>query len=118
MSPLTTLIAIVVLVLLVAFLVVRLIRRRKSRAEDYPEGEQLYVGNLPYQVNGYHLKEFFSQYGAVEYVRLIKDNRTGRSKGFAFVTFGNTKDAKNALSANGQDMRGRAIVVRMAKPRE
>lgn len=115
--PLPLIIAIVVVILLVATIFI--IKRRKSNQEQYyPESEQLYVGNLSYHVNTYHLKEFFSQYGQVQYVRLIKDNRTGRSKGFAFVTFNDAKDAKNALSASGQEIRGRAIVVRMAKPRD
>lgn len=93
-------------------------RPKKTTAQRYPANEQLYVGNLSYQVNGFHLKEFFSQYGEVQNVRLIKNPRTGRSKGFAFVTFASVKDAKKALVTNGQDIRGRAIVVRMAKPRD
>lgn len=95
----------------------------KNRAGDtatqhYPENEQLYVGNLSYQVNNFHLKEFFSQYGVVQNVRLIKNNRTGRSKGFAFITFASVKDAKKALSMNGEQFRGRPMVIRMAKPRD
>ncbi|MCX7121136.1 MAG: RNA-binding protein [Gammaproteobacteria bacterium] len=94
-------------------------KRRKNRAKQhYPESEQLYVGNLSYQMNGPQLKEFFSKYGDVQTVRLIKNNRTGRSKGFAFVTFSNLKDAKKALAANGEQLRARPLVVRMAKPRE
>lgn len=105
--------------LLLAIIIVRVKKRFFSnRAQHYPENEQLYVGNLPYQVNGFHLKEFFAQFGDVQNVRLIKNNRTGRSKGFAFVTFGNVKDAKKALDANGRDFRGRPMVIRMAKPRE
>lgn len=112
-------IAVVVLVAIVV--VVRVIKRKKSapvKAERYPVGEQLYVGNLSYHVNGFHLKQFFSEYGDVQTVRLIKNPKTGRSKGFAFVTYSNVKDAQKALASNGRDVRGRAIVVRMAKPRE
>ena len=106
-----------VIILLVLFL---LLRKRKNRTakQHYPESEQLYVGNLSYYANSHHLKEFFSEYGEVQHVRLIKNPRTGRSKGFAFVTFCNVKDAKKALAATGRDIRGRQIVVRMAKPRE
>ena len=62
--------------------------------------------------------KIFEKFGELQNVRLIKNSHTGRSKGFAFVTFGAVKDAKKALSLNGQDVRGRPIVVRMAKPRE
>lgn len=115
-SPLIIIAIVVLLVILIALIVVR--RKRSGAKQHYPESEQLYVGNLSYQVNGYHLKEFFSGYASVDHVRLIKDNRTGRSKGFAFVTFSSVNDAKKALSANGVDLRGRAVVVRMAKPRD
>ena len=111
---------IIILAFILVLLVVLILRKkRKNRSvQHYPESEQLYVGNLPYQMNGHQLKEFFSQYGEVQTIRLIKNNRTGRSKGFAFVTFANLKHAKKALSANGEQLRGRPLVVRMAKPRE
>jgi cold-inducible RNA-binding protein len=113
----TVLSLIVLFALLV--IVVRIKKRiAKNKKQHYPENEQLYVGNLSYHVNGHDLKEFFTQFGEVQHVRLIKNPRTGRSKGFAFVTFCSVKDAKKALAVNGQDLRGRAIVVRMAKPRE
>jgi len=109
-----------VVLLLVLLIIIRIKKRRSSgnATQHYPENEQLYVGNLSYQVNGFHLKQFFAQFGDVQNVRLIKNNRTGRSKGFAFVTYSSVKDAKKALGANGQDLRGRPVVVRMAKPRE
>ena len=114
-------ILIAAVVALALFFIIRGIvknRPEKPSVQRYPANEQLYVGNLSYQVNGFHLKEFFTQYGEVQNVRLIKNPRTGRSKGFAFVTFTGVKDAKKALASNGQDIRGRAIVVRMAKPRD
>ncbi|MCX7124951.1 MAG: RNA-binding protein, partial [Gammaproteobacteria bacterium] len=106
--------------LILLLLVIRRIKRKNCAkdSQHYPESEQLYVGNLSYQMNGYQLKDFFSKYGDVQSVRLIKNNRTGRSKGFAFVTYSNAKDAKKALESNGEQLRGRPIVVRMAKPRE
>ena len=108
------LVAILVLALL-TFLWVRRARRGK---QYYPESTQLYVGNLSYSANSHQLKDFFADYAEVDNVRLIKNSRTGRSKGFAFVTFTNLKEAKKALAVNGKDFRGRAMVVRMAKPRD
>lgn len=105
------------IILLLVLMVV--LRKRKQKAQNrYPENEQLYVGNLSYHANSHHLKDFFSQYGEVQNVRLIKNTRTGRSKGFAFVTYFDVRHAKKALAATGQEIKGRAIVVRMAKPRE
>ena len=108
----------VIVFLFLLVVVIRKLKKHSGSANHYPENKQLYIGNLPYQVNAHHLREFFSQYGELQTVRLIKNTRTGRSKGFAFITFATIKDAKSALAANGQDMRGRTIVVRMAKPRD
>ena len=112
---------IIAIVFIIFVFFARLRRRRNKRVDaqqHYPESEQLYVGNLSYQMNTHQLKELFSEYGNVQHVRLIKNTKTGRSKGFAFVTYAQMKDAKKALVLNGRDVRGRAIVVRMAKPRE
>lgn len=106
--------------LVVLFVVLLVVRKKKMRGgvSAYPENKQLYVGNLSYQVNAHHLRQFFSQYGELQNVRLIKNTRTGRSKGFAFITFATIADAKQAVKANGLDLRGRSLVVRMAKPRD
>src|SRR3990167_8994578 len=81
-------------------------RRARRGKQYYPESSQLYVGNLSYSANSHQLKEFFADYADVDNVRLIKNSHTGRSKGFAFVTFTNLKEAKKALAANGKDFRG------------
>src|SRR3990167_8984824 len=88
----------VVFLFVLLILIVRMVKRKNRTKQHYPESEQLYVGNLSYQMNGHELKEFFSKYGAVQTVRLIKNNRTGRSKGFAFITYSNLKDAKDRKS--------------------
>lgn len=111
-------IALIILTSLITFFIIRKKKSVKKSSQHYPENEQLYVGNLSYQVNGHQLKTLFSKYGEVQNVRLIKNTRTGRSKGFAFITYTNTKEAKKALAANGEDLKGRAIVVRMARPRD
>ena len=117
MSILSYIISAIVLLLLVVIVVRIAKKRRISSEQHYPENEQLYVGNLSYQVNSHQLKKVFSRYGEVDTVRVIKNTKTGRSKGFAFVTYTDSKAAKKALAENGQDLRGRPMVVRMAKPR-
>lgn len=120
--PMSSLFYIFPVIIVVFVMLFVFVKRKKMQATghttQYPESEQLYVGNLSYQMNMHQLKEVFSKYGDVQNVRLIKNTRTGRSKGFAFITYANTKDAKKALSLHGCEVRGRAIVVRMAKPRE
>lgn len=80
---------------------------------------KLYVSNLNYRASWQDLKEFFSQYGEVEFVKLLFDRNTKRPRGNGFVTFINVEDAAKALEeANGQEFMGRELSLAYAKPRE
>ncbi len=81
-----------------------------------PANTQLYVGNLSYRASDSELRDFFSTFGEIDTIRVIKDRRTGRSKGFAFITYVNLEGATEALTAHEQDFMGRALIVRYAKP--
>ena len=78
---------------------------------------RLYVGNIPYTTTEDELQEAFSAYGSLREVRIITDRETGRSRGFAFVTFESAENAETAMQLNGQDLGGRRLVVNAARPR-
>lgn len=78
---------------------------------------KLYVGNLPFSATQAELEEAFSGYGELEEVRLITDRDTGRSRGFAFVTFATQLAAESALEMNGKPLDGRNLIVNIAKER-
>ncbi|XP_051141201.1 glycine-rich RNA-binding protein 2, mitochondrial-like [Andrographis paniculata] len=81
---------------------------------------KLFVGGLSYSTDEMSLREAFSQYGEVVEARIIMDRETGRSRGFAFITFTSTESASSAIQAfDGQDLHGRRIRVNYAteKPR-
>lgn len=78
----------------------------------------IYVGNLPHEATEENLKEAFEAFGAVETVKVIKDNYTGRSKGFAFVEMPAKAEAQSAIEGlNGKDLKGRSLNVSEARPR-
>lgn len=78
---------------------------------------KIYVGNLPYSVDGEKLKELFNEFGDIEEATVISDKFSGRSKGFGFVTFTNDDDAKKAIEAmNDKEIEGRKLRVNEAKP--
>ena len=80
---------------------------------------KLYVGNLPYAASEEDIKVHFSKAGNVTSVALIKDRATGRAKGFGFVEMATDEEAQKAISMfNGQDFKGRALTVNVARPRE
>jgi RNA recognition motif-containing protein len=78
----------------------------------------IYVGNLSYETTEEDLKKAFEIYGAVETVRIIKDNYSGRSKGFGFVEMPTKSEAQSAIEGlNGKDLKGRSLNVSEARPR-
>jgi RNA recognition motif-containing protein len=78
---------------------------------------KLYVGNLPYQTTEQDLEELFSQAGAVDAVRVMRDQATGRARGFAFVEMATEADAENAVNKlHDQSYGGRKLTVNEARP--
>ena len=78
---------------------------------------RLYAGNIPYTTTEDELQAAFSAYGSIREVRIITDRETGRSRGFAFVTFESSENAETAMQLNGQDLGGRRLVVNAVRPR-
>lgn len=79
---------------------------------------KVYIGNLPYDASEADLEAFFADAGEVTDTRIITDRMTGRSRGFAFVTFSNAEGAKNALAKNDQPMNGRNLRISEARDKE
>ncbi|XP_068603046.1 transformer-2 protein homolog alpha [Brachionichthys hirsutus] len=58
------------------------------------------------------LREVFSRYGHLAGVNVVYDQRTGRSRGFAFIYYEKLEDSKEAMEqANGMELDGRRIRV-------
>ena len=82
--------------------------------------KKIYVGNMSYDNDESTLNELFSEYGEVVSTKVIVDQFTGRSKGFAFVEMANDENAIAAINGlNGKEVNGREIKVNEAleKPR-
>lgn len=76
---------------------------------------KIYVGNLSYDVTSNDLQDHFGRYGEIAEVKLITDRGTGRSKGFAFITFTTDQSAKDSLASDGVELGGRKMKVNEAK---
>jgi RNA recognition motif-containing protein len=80
---------------------------------------KLFVGNLSFEVTENDLQDAFAAHGTVLEANLLQDRVTGRSRGFGFVTMSNDQEAEKAIAGlNGAEMRGRALTVNVARPRE
>ncbi len=77
----------------------------------------LFVGNLPYELDDAALGAHFAGAGTVVSAKVIKDKYSGRSRGFGFVEMSSDEETKKAIEMyNGSDLSGRALVVNEARP--
>ena len=81
-------------------------------------GRKLYVGNLPFETTEDDLQQLFEQAGAVESVRVMRDQATGRARGFAFVEMASDEEAQTAIrELNASEVGGRSLTVNEARPK-
>ena len=67
----------------------------------------IYVGNLPYDLNEEEIKAMFGEFGEVSTVTLISDRESGRPKGFGFVEMADDAQGQAAIAAlNGKEIKG------------
>jgi RNA recognition motif-containing protein len=77
------------------------------------ENRDLFVGNLGVNITEDELREQFSYFGWVRFIRYIKE------KGIAFVRMARAEDAYNArLGLNGVQLNGRHIRVVEARTKK
>jgi RNA recognition motif-containing protein len=80
-------------------------------------GKKLFVGNLPFGLTEETLRQVFSEAGNVDSVKIVKDQRSGRSKGFGFVEMSSDGEAATAIDTlNNRSVEGRNISVAEARP--
>lgn len=75
----------------------------------------IFVSAIHPRIEEEDLFEFFSLVGRVEDIQLIRDQRTGKSKGLAYVEFSTVEDAQKSQVLNGQLLGGYPIQVQMPK---
>ncbi|MDJ0578139.1 MAG: RNA-binding protein [Xenococcaceae cyanobacterium MO_234.B1] len=80
---------------------------------------RLYVGNLPKEVvDKEALVEMFAEEGTQVSTKLIKDRKTGKCRGFAFVTVPNDEAADQFIEKyNGQSFMDNPLKIEKALPR-
>ena len=82
-------------------------------------GRKLYVGNIPYETGEADLQALFGNVGQVESVHVMRDQATGRARGFAFVEMASDGEAQTAITQlHEQQFGGRTLTVNEARPQE
>jgi len=86
---------------------------------EYKMEVKLYVGNLSKSTTQDELNVLFAQAGEVNATEVIKDRKSGESKGFAFITMSTQSEAEKAVSMfDAYSLSDHALKVSPAKPRE
>jgi len=91
---------------------------KKSSRENSSEnnGNCVYISNLNKILNEDDIKEKFSKFGPIAEINIIKEPNNNESRGFGFITFENSKDAKAAVDEmNGYELKGKIINVDFSK---
>lgn len=84
--------------------------------KDNEEGK-LFVGGLSWDTQSDSLQRYFARYGEVIDCVVMKNNETGRSRGFGFVTFADPENVKRALENCPHSLDGRTIDPKPCNPR-
>ncbi|XP_075421405.1 ras GTPase-activating protein-binding protein 2 isoform X4 [Ascaphus truei] len=72
----------------------------------YPDSHQLFVGNLPHDIDESELKEFFMGYGNVMELRINTKGVGGKLPNFGFVVFDDSEPVQRILLAKPVMFRG------------
>lgn len=90
---------------------------QESTSQESGEYTTLYVGNLPYRLNEQAVKEHFTSFTQVKSVRLLRDRKTGKRKGFGFIEVPVKDTDKVIQKFNDSEFEDRTLKVRIAKDR-
>ncbi|XP_030854197.1 SRA stem-loop-interacting RNA-binding protein, mitochondrial-like [Strongylocentrotus purpuratus] len=75
------------------------------------KGLEVFVSRLPWTIGIQELRSYFTQFGPVRNCRIAFDDSTGFSKGFGFVSFGNTSGMQSALKREQHLLDGHKVNV-------
>lgn len=88
------------------------LHKLKNRSEiDDTFYSKLFVGGLSWESSQDSLQRYFSRYGEVIDCVVMKNNETGRSRGFGFVTFADPNNVGIVLQNGPHSLDGRCVVV-------
>ncbi|MEN9230648.1 MAG: RNA-binding protein [Thermostichus sp. DG02_5_bins_236] len=80
---------------------------------------RLYVGNLPEEVDRQALEELFTSAGEVISTKVIRDRKTGKCRGFGFVTVNTQEQAEQYIEKfNGHSFGEVSLRIEIAQPRD
>lgn len=93
----------------------------KNAAGDSAEPEnfrKIFVGGLTANTSDETMREFYSQFGELTDIIVMRDPNTKRSRGFGFVTFATKGHVDNAMAARPHVIDGKTVDPKRAVPKD
>lgn len=79
---------------------------------------RLYVGNLPKELERQELEAVFAEFDSSVSTKVITDRKTGKCRGFGFVTVKNEEQANELIEKfNGYMLNDSPLKIEIAQPR-
>lgn len=78
---------------------------------------KVFIGGLSPLTTSEDLRKYFSKFGRVEEVTVMREKETGRSRCFAFMTFSSQNALEKVLKSSQHWLQGRTIEVKKAIPK-
>eukprot|EP01091_Cochliopodium_minus_P011371 TRINITY_DN31_c0_g1_i1.p1 TRINITY_DN31_c0_g1~~TRINITY_DN31_c0_g1_i1.p1 ORF type:complete len:517 (+),score=230.92 TRINITY_DN31_c0_g1_i1:474-2024(+) len=92
--------------------------RRNDRNDNRPERRSentLYISNLPFELDDNDLRQIFQEFNPKN--AHIPTRRNGKSRGYGFVEFSNSKEQTEAQRALDQsEVNGRVVTIKVSQP--
>ncbi|XP_026295052.1 RNA-binding protein Musashi homolog Rbp6 isoform X3 [Apis mellifera] len=88
-----------------------------SPAEVPNDPGKMFIGGLSWQTSPESLREYFTKYGDITEVMVMKDPTTRRSRGFGFITFADPASVDKVLAQGNHELDGKKIDPKVAFPR-
>lgn len=80
-----------------------------SQPATEDEMKQIFCGGLAWATTSESLRRYFSQFGDITECEVIFDKKTGKSRGYGFVTFAEAASASMALTRPTPVIDGREV---------
>ncbi|CAL2245107.1 unnamed protein product [Prunus armeniaca] len=96
----------------------RTVPREDMGFKGISKRKKIFVGGIPTSLTDDELGEYFSTYGSIVEHQIMVDHKTGRSRGFGFVTFEN-EDALDKVFSEGKihELGGKQVEIKKAEPK-
>jgi RNA recognition motif-containing protein len=82
-----------------------------------PQFRKIFVGGLPHNLQDEEFKDFFIKFGDIEDCAILRDKRTGKPRGFGFVTYRDIETLEHVMEIkDSHTIQGKWVDCKRAVP--